>query len=66
MKEELTEKMHGEFSVSEATEIKHRAWIVLSMADFEDKFMLEHWAGVYNVSMDDVERHSYEYFSLLE
>lgn len=50
MKDELTEKMHSEFTVSEETDQKHRAGCVWGVAGFDaPKKKVEQWAKEYGV-----------------
>lgn len=53
LKEELTEKMHSEFTVSRETDQKHRAGCVWGVAGFDaPRKDIEHWAGRYGVTYD--------------
>ena len=53
LKEELTEKMHSEFTVDDKTEKKHRAGCVWGVAGFDaSRTDIEHWAGVYGVTYE--------------
>ena len=53
MKDELTAKMHSEFTVSEETDLKHRAGCVWGVAGFDaPKEKIEEWAKLYSVPYD--------------
>lgn len=53
LKEELTEKMHSEFTVDAETEKKHRAGCVWGVAGFDaEKKDIEEWAAFYGVTYD--------------
>lgn len=53
MKDELTEKMHSEFTVSEETDQKHRAGYVWGVAGFDaPKKKVEQWAKEYGVQYE--------------
>lgn len=64
MKEELTTKMHSEFSVSEETDIKHRVWRLLSYCDSSGVDEKTH-ADYVGLTMEQVEKHKTEYQRLL-
>ena len=58
LQDELTEKMHSEFTIDAETEIKHRAGCVWDVIGFDaSKEELEHWAGVYQISVADCKRY---------
>lgn len=58
LEDELTEKMHSEFTIDAETEIKHRAGTVWSLIGFDaSKEELEHWSEVYQVSVADCKRY---------
>jgi hypothetical protein len=61
-KEELTEKMHSEFTVDEETEIKHRAWVVLGCV--QDGADLAEMMKLYQVTQDDIDKNIDEFNSL--
>ncbi|MGV8944869.1 MAG: hypothetical protein ACOH1N_00440 [Lutibacter sp.] len=65
MKEELTTKMHSEFTVSPETEIKHSVFAVLTLINYSDKEKLAEYAKLYRVTIDDIEMHKDEYFALV-
>lgn len=54
MKEELTEKMHSEFTVTHDIEIKHRAGCVWGMLKWEgkidDKESVIEWSRIYDIT----------------
>ena len=53
MKEELTAKMHSEFTVDKETEQKHRAGCVWGVVGFDaPKDNIEEWAKEYGVTYD--------------
>lgn len=59
MKEELTTKMHGEFTIDAETELKHRAFSALqSGADLEEA------ARDYDVPMETIKKYEAEYRAL--
>lgn len=60
MKEELTTKMHAEFTVDAETELKLRVWTLLSECDRlnrDYKKLLD----VYELTEEDVEKHRKSY-----
>jgi hypothetical protein len=66
-KEELTEKMHSEFQVDAETEIKHRCFVVFSVAGTDDMAQIERVATeIYQVDMKDIVRYIEEYKFLKE
>jgi len=53
MKEELTEKMHSEFTVDEETDKKHRAGSVWEVVGFDaPREKIDEWAKEYGVTYD--------------
>ena len=53
MKEELTAKMHSEFTVDKETEQKHRAGCVWGVVGFDaPKDTIEEWAKEYGVTYE--------------
>ena len=53
LKEELTEKMHSEFTVNEETEQKHRAGCVWGVVGFDaSKDKIEEWSKFYGITYD--------------
>ncbi|WP_092113496.1 hypothetical protein [Prevotella sp. KH2C16] len=51
LKEELTAKMHSEFTVSKETEIKHKAGSMWSVAGFDcDGTTMKEWCGFYGIT----------------
>lgn len=53
LKEELTEKMHSEFTVDKETDQKHRAGSVWTLLGFDaSRKDIEHWASRYGVTYD--------------
>ncbi len=64
MKEELTTKMHGELSISEADELKFRVFTaleVISIGATRAEAMED-----YNVTADQLDQHQAEYDALQE
>ncbi|PQA92744.1 hypothetical protein SAMN05421796_11072 [Chryseobacterium piscicola] len=60
MKEELTTKMHSEFSVSVNTDIKHKCFCALKdMQMFS--YSLEYVCNIYKISKYDIEKYSSEF-----
>lgn len=59
MKEELTTKMHAEFSLDQETEIKHRAFSALSSG-----LPLKRAAEIYDVSENAIESYRKEFEQL--
>jgi len=64
MKEELTTKMHSEFTVSPEIEIRNRVFSVLTMADYSNKPELWKYAKMYDVTMDDIEKNKDSFYKL--
>ena len=65
MQDELTEKMHSEFTISEQDEIKHRCWSALEMINnIQDEVQVEYWADSYDVSVADVKKYAKGYYDL--
>lgn len=64
MKDELTELMHSEFTVSAETEIKHRVFSLLTLVNYNDKMGIEKYRDMYNLSIKEIEMHKDEYFKL--
>jgi hypothetical protein len=61
-KEELTEAMHSEFQIDAETEIKHRCFVVFSVAGTEDMAQIERVATEsYQVDMKDIARYIEDY-----
>ena len=53
MKEELTEKMHSEFTVSKETDQKHRAGCVWGLVGYDaPREKIEEWGKEYGVDYD--------------
>ena len=53
MKEELTAKMHSEFTVSKETDQKHRAGCVWGLVGYDaPREKIEEWAKEYGVDYD--------------
>ena len=53
MEEELTEKMHSEFTVSKETDQKHRAGCVWGLVWYDaPREKIEEWAKEYGVDYD--------------
>lgn len=62
MKEELTTKMHSEFSVTEKTDTKHKCFCALSDMDLFS-YSIEKAAVLYAVTTDDILSYQNEYLS---
>ena len=56
MKDELTTKMHSEFTCSEEDEIRNRVFSVLTVADYSNKKQLKKYSIIYAVTLDDVDK----------
>lgn len=63
MEDELTSKMHSEFQIDDETDIKHKVWALLSMAD-HTKTSYQYWMDSYAVTEADVEKHRKSYLDL--
>jgi len=55
-KEELTTKMHAEFTVSKETEIKHKAFTVLTLSGVKEVQTIKYWCEVYQIPIRTVMR----------
>lgn len=55
MKEELTTKMHGEFSVDSETEIKHKIWGVMNAAQTEPE--INYYLRVWELTREQFNKH---------
>ena len=64
MKEELTTKMHSEFTVSAETETKHNVFSVLSVVEYSNKDGLKKYADFYGVTLSDVDKYKDEFYRL--
>jgi hypothetical protein len=64
MKEELTTKMHSEFTVSAEIEIKHNVFSVLSVVEYNNKDGLKKYADFYGVTLSDVNKYKDEFYRL--
>ncbi|RWX00929.1 hypothetical protein [Flavobacterium cerinum] len=64
-KEELTTKMHSEFTVSNDTDKKHRAFSAITSMRSLD-YSIDQVAELYNVSKNDIEKYLPEYDLLTE
>jgi len=54
MEEQLTAKMHSEFSITKEQEQKHRAGCVWGVVGFDaPKEKIEHWASRYGVTYEE-------------
>ena len=63
MKEELTTKMHSEFSIEEETDVKHRCFCALKC--IKDYFYsIEKASILYDVSPEDIEKFKSEFEQL--
>ena len=59
MKDELTTKMHSEFSLNLETETKHTVWVIIQQsANRED---IERLLTAYGISKDDFNKHKNSY-----
>jgi hypothetical protein len=65
MEDELTEAMHGELSISKATEIKHRVFTALLAID-NNIFNRADAAEAYGVTDKQIRKHEAEYRKLQE
>ena len=66
MNDELTEKMHSEFSISERTERKHKVWAALTLSGTEDREEIKKWSEFYDVTLEDVDEFIDEFRTLKE
>ena len=64
MKDELTELMHSEFTVSAETDIKHRVFSLLTLVNYNDKIGIEKYRDMYDLTLEEIEMHKDEYFKL--
>lgn len=65
MKEELTTAMHGEFTVSRSTEIKHKAFAVWTLlGDIYDVEEITRTAEDYDITYEQAMQHKDAYFRL--
>lgn len=62
-KEELTTAMHGEFAVSEQTDIKHRAFCAIPCID-DLGYTTEQACELYQVTPEQIKFHRLEYSHL--
>lgn len=60
MREELTTKMHSEFSVSASTDTKHKVWCIIERAKAENKEASELF-DTYGINKADFEEHKDSY-----
>ncbi|MBA4852062.1 hypothetical protein [Emticicia sp. BO119] len=60
MKEELTTKIHSEFTVSKEIDERNRVWTLLSECDRRNMLPKE-LIGVYGLSMEQIEKHQNSY-----
>ena len=65
LKEELTTKMHSEFSVSVETDIKHRVFSLLTLTGVKNEDSIKKWLSNYDVTLEQVQKYMTEYKSLL-
>ncbi len=63
-KEELTTKMHSEFTVSEETNIKHKCFAALNDM-LKRNTNIEQASETYGVSISDIKKHSLEFNNLI-
>lgn len=57
-KEELTAKMHSEFTVSKETEIRHKAGSMWSVAGFDsDEGTMKRWCDAYGITIQQALKH---------
>jgi len=61
MKDELTAKMHSEFTISEETEIKLKVFSLLTLTGTEDMVDIKEWMKHFGVTMTDVEKYITEF-----
>lgn len=64
MKEELNTKMHSEFNISSDDEIKFNVFSCLKVVSYDDKYKLEKYCKIYNVSLADIDKHKDEFYKL--
>jgi hypothetical protein len=64
MKEELTTKMHGEFQCSKEDDIRNRVFSALKIANYSNKEKLKYYAEMYQVTLEDLEKHKKEFDKL--
>jgi hypothetical protein len=63
MKEELTTKMHSEFSINKEDEIRHMVWFLLSRCKDSGK-SIEEELKFSVLTMEQVEKYRQSYFDL--
>ena len=64
--DELTEKMHSEFSVSREIEISHKAGCVWeSVAPKASKEEIEKWATIYGITYADAMKYKSEWLTAI-
>jgi hypothetical protein len=61
MKDELTAKMHSEFTISRETEIKLKVFSLLTLTGTEDMVKIKKWLNDFGVTMTDIEKHITEF-----
>jgi hypothetical protein len=63
MREELTAKMHSEFTISKQTEIKHKVFCALSDVK-EFKYSIKEVCKLYGITEKDIDLYRNEYLDL--
>jgi hypothetical protein len=64
LKEELTTKMHSEFTVSKETDVKHRVYALLTLTGINDKDKIKKYASTYRVTPAQIKRYLPRFKSL--
>ncbi|MDO9154507.1 MAG: hypothetical protein Q7U47_12540 [Paludibacter sp.] len=65
MKEELTDKMHSEFTIDRETEIQHSVWIAYEIMN-EDKCSIEEAIKGMDITMSDFQKYKQSYLDLFK
>lgn len=65
MKDELTTKMHSEFTISKQTEIKLKVYCALSDIK-EFKYSIEKVCKLYGITKENIELYRKEYLDLIK
>ena len=62
-KEELTTKMHSEFTISEETNIKHKCFAALNDM-LKYNYTIEEVSKIFGVTITDIRKHTLEFDEL--
>ncbi len=67
LKEELTSKMHSEFTISKETEVKHKAGSMWSVAGFDcDDVTMKRWCISYGLTISQAMKYKVYWQKLAE